>query len=157
MNLHVITASILKRAPRRAPATHAARSLVTFASQTSVQLPAAASVLHSRDLAIISPGGQKITPSHVSVGRNATPSRRSFATYPPELNSYPQYTVFGETCLLGLRVMLPGFKVLGRNTLALDSSKRGRMVLEWTARSADGTLQRMLCDCVFVILAKEEV
>ena len=160
MNLYVITASIVKRAPRRVlgSANHAAkktdrilssrtgsRSFLTFASQnSSMQMPATISVLPCSGPAIISSEEQTISSSRTSLDRNATPSRRSFATYPPQLNAFPQYSVFGETCVLGLRVMLPDFKVLKTNTLVLDNNKRGRMVLEWTARSADGTLQRML-------------
>lgn len=58
------------------------------------------------------------------------------------LNAYPQYTVFGETCVLGVKVMLPSFRVLKNNTVVIDGNKRGRLLLEWTARSSDGRINR---------------
>lgn len=64
----------------------------------------------------------------------------SFATSSsPDLKAFPQYTVFGETCMLTVKVMMPGFRVLKSNTLVVDGNKRGRIVFEWTPRDAEGT------------------
>ena len=55
------------------------------------------------------------------------------------IRSYPQYTVYGENCMLSVKVLMPAFKVLRSNTLVLDGNKKGRILLEWTPRTADGT------------------
>jgi len=59
-----------------------------------------------------------------------------------QLRAYPQYSVFGEQCILGIKVMLPLFKVLRNQTLVIDNSKRGRLLFEWLARTPDGRIDR---------------
>ena len=41
--------------------------------------------------------------------------------------------------MLSVKVLLPSFRVLRSNTLVLDKNKKGRILLEWTPRTADGT------------------
>jgi hypothetical protein len=41
--------------------------------------------------------------------------------------------------MLSVKVLMPAFKVLRSNTLVLDGNKKGRILLEWTPRTADGT------------------
>jgi hypothetical protein len=55
------------------------------------------------------------------------------------IRSYPQYTIYGENCMLSVKVLMPAFKLLRSNTLVLDGNKKGRILLEWTPRTADGT------------------
>lgn len=54
------------------------------------------------------------------------------------VRSYPSYTVFGEKCILNLKLQPPHFRVSNNNVLQLDSSKKGRLMLEWVPRNADG-------------------
>jgi len=63
----------------------------------------------------------------------------SFNSY-PSIRSYPQYAVFGERCMLSVKILLPSFRLLGQNdVLAVDGNKKGRILLEWTPRSSSGT------------------
>ena len=55
------------------------------------------------------------------------------------LKSYPQYNVFGENCMLCMKLLPPVFKYLrNHQTLTLDSNKKGRILLEWIPRNPDG-------------------
>jgi hypothetical protein len=57
------------------------------------------------------------------------------------LRAFPAYSVFGEMCLLSVKLLPPLFRVHpNNNTLLLDSSKKGRILLEWIPRIANGTL-----------------
>jgi len=40
--------------------------------------------------------------------------------------------------MLSVKVMAPTFRVLRSNSLVLDGTKKGRILLEWTPRTADG-------------------
>ena len=64
---------------------------------------------------------------------------RHFSSLPP-MRSNPQYTVFGENCLLSMKTILPRFRVMPGKypTLALDAGSRGRLILEWLPRDAEG-------------------
>ncbi|EEC51772.1 predicted protein [Phaeodactylum tricornutum CCAP 1055/1] len=62
--------------------------------------------------------------------------------YGESVRSYPQYTVFGENCLLSLKILLPSFRISRNNVLSLDNSKKGRILLEFVPRLADGTTAR---------------
>jgi len=53
-----------------------------------------------------------------------------------DLRSYPQYTVFGEYCMLSVKMLPPAFRLLRNNVLVLDSNKKGKILLEWTPRAA---------------------
>jgi hypothetical protein len=57
----------------------------------------------------------------------------------PALRAFPTYAVFGENCLLSIKMLPPMFRVHpNSNTLLLDSNKKGRILLEWTPRVANG-------------------
>ena len=55
------------------------------------------------------------------------------------MKAFPQYSVFGENCMLSIKIMAPSFRLLKNNSLVIDSNKKGRILLEWTPRTADGT------------------
>lgn len=59
------------------------------------------------------------------------------------VRSYPQYTIYGEDCMLSVKVLLPNFRILRSNTLVLEKNKKGRILLEWTPRTSDGTLKNL--------------
>lgn len=72
---------------------------------------------------------------------------RKFSTYPNGVTAYPQYTVYGETCLFAMKPMMPVYRVSnyqGRYPhLAFESqSKRGRIIFEWVPRDPDGSTAR---------------
>lgn len=73
----------------------------------------------------------------------ASPLVKSFSTYSGSdygnegLKAYPQYGVHGMTYLV-MKVMPPGFKVVKNNILNLDTTRKGRMLFEFTPRGADG-------------------
>lgn len=49
--------------------------------------------------------------------------------------AFPQYSVFGEDCMLAIKIMMPQFRLIRGDTLVvLDGSKRGRILIEWTPR-----------------------
>jgi hypothetical protein len=50
----------------------------------------------------------------------------------------PSYQVFGEESALTIKAMMPGFRALGSSSVVLDNRRRGRLLLEWTPRNADG-------------------
>jgi Whirly transcription factor len=56
------------------------------------------------------------------------------------IRSYPQYSVFGENCVLALKLLPPTFQVLKSRTLVVE--KKGRLLLEWSPRAADGSVIR---------------
>jgi Whirly transcription factor len=56
------------------------------------------------------------------------------------IRAYPQYSVFGENCVLALKILPPTFQVLKSRTLVVE--KKGRLLLEWNPRAADGTVIR---------------
>ena len=51
----------------------------------------------------------------------------------------PSYTVFGENCMLNLRIMLPELRLTRNNFLMNDSNHKGRILLEWIPRVEGGT------------------
>lgn len=57
---------------------------------------------------------------------------------PMSLRAYPQYSIFGEDCMLAVKFLAPSFRVVGANTLVVDSNKRGRILLEWMPRRSEG-------------------
>jgi hypothetical protein len=50
----------------------------------------------------------------------------------------PSYQVYGEESALTVKAIMPGFRALGSSTMVLDSRRRGKFLLEWTPRNADG-------------------
>jgi hypothetical protein len=84
-------------------------------------------------------------------------SRRSFSFYstnqPGNTNynnnnnrstsrfSAPVYQIFGEESAFGLRAILPDFRLLDSGTIVLNKGGRGKVLLQWTPRGADGKYQ----------------
>jgi hypothetical protein len=56
------------------------------------------------------------------------------------LRAYPQYSVFGENCMLALKLLPPAFQVLKSRTLVVE--RKGRLLIEWSARTPDGSVDR---------------
>ncbi|GKY94162.1 hypothetical protein MPSEU_000382300 [Mayamaea pseudoterrestris] len=64
-------------------------------------------------------------------------STRSLSLNAPK-RTYPQYTVYGDTCMLSLKVVLPTFRATKQQGLYVDSKGMGRVVLEWIPRDSNG-------------------
>ena len=89
---------------------------------------------------------QATAASKAVLWRSAT---RSFASYSPPfgqqydnagpLRAQPNYSVFAEKCVMSMRLIPPQFRILRNNTMILDNSKRGRVLLEFAPRSPEGT------------------
>ena len=78
--------------------------------------------------------------STASASRFASVSRRQ---YNNQMNAYPQYSVFGENCMLSFKMLPPYFKYLDRRqTLILDTRKKGRFLIEWIPKISDGKIPR---------------
>lgn len=72
---------------------------------------------------------------------NLAATAARFKFFSTALRSYPQYTVYGDNCMLSMRIMLPTLKCSRNNAIYVDGSKGvGRILLEWTPRASDGTL-----------------
>jgi hypothetical protein len=54
------------------------------------------------------------------------------------LRSSPRYTVYGADCILTIKLILPSFKVLKSSLLVPDTTRKGRLLMEWVPRLADG-------------------
>mmetsp|Transcript_23550 Transcript_23550/g.33032 ORF Transcript_23550/g.33032 Transcript_23550/m.33032 type:complete len:276 (-) Transcript_23550:104-931(-) len=50
------------------------------------------------------------------------------------LRAYPQFSVYGETCVLSIKMISPKFKVVKDGILVPDNYNRGRLLLEFTGR-----------------------
>lgn len=61
----------------------------------------------------------------------------AFSTALP-LRASPSYAIFGEKSMLNIKIIPPQFRVLGRGFLAVDNSKKGRILLEWSPRAEGG-------------------
>jgi hypothetical protein len=81
--------------------------------------------------------------SRFGANKRIVGSERPFSNYnrpQQHTRAFPVYAVPGEVCTLQIKFMAPGFKVVGNsNSLVVDTSRRGRMLLEFAPRSADGT------------------
>jgi hypothetical protein len=80
--------------------------------------------------------------SYSFADRTCRSNHRHFSSSPnaSSLKMQPSYQVYGETCALTIKVVLPSFRVLGSSTVVLEAKSRGRLLLEWTPRRNDGTL-----------------
>jgi hypothetical protein len=69
-------------------------------------------------------------PSH-DAGGNTSGYGGGGGTGGPPLRAFPTYAVFGEECLLAVNLLPPKFRLQPHtNILYLDSSKKGRILLE---------------------------
>jgi hypothetical protein len=78
----------------------------------------------------------------VSINKAAIPlATRPFSSdNMSHINATPSYQIYGETAAFTIKAIAPEFRMLGGKTVVLDSSKRGRLLFEWTARnSSTGT------------------
>lgn len=72
----------------------------------------------------------------------STSCTRSLSTYGGSnynnnIRAYPKYSVFGEN-FLGMKIMPPGFRLIKNEILALDNTRKGRILLEFSPRGPDG-------------------
>lgn len=68
-----------------------------------------------------------------------SPALRTASSFSTELRGLPQYQVFGEDCMLSLKMILPVFRVLrNQQTMVVDNRGKGKILLEWTPRLAEG-------------------
>lgn len=55
------------------------------------------------------------------------------------LKAYPSYNVFGEECMLSMKLLPPFFRYLHKSqTLVMDNQRKGRLLLEWIPKNPDG-------------------
>jgi Whirly transcription factor len=67
-----------------------------------------------------------------------TTQTRSFGDRP--LRGYPQYTTHGPDSMFALKVILPTFKIVKGDSIAVDNSKKGKLMIELTPRGNTGYL-----------------
>mmetsp|Transcript_5647 Transcript_5647/g.8233 ORF Transcript_5647/g.8233 Transcript_5647/m.8233 type:complete len:274 (+) Transcript_5647:110-931(+) len=60
---------------------------------------------------------------------------RSVSAATDGLRAFPQFSIFGETAVLSLKMISPKFKVIKDGILVPDNTNRGRLLLEFTART----------------------
>mmetsp|Transcript_15499 Transcript_15499/g.18673 ORF Transcript_15499/g.18673 Transcript_15499/m.18673 type:complete len:272 (-) Transcript_15499:41-856(-) len=61
--------------------------------------------------------------------------KRSMSSATDGLRAFPQFSVYGETAVLSLKMIAPKFKVVKNQILVPDKANRGRLLLEFTART----------------------
>lgn len=59
-----------------------------------------------------------------------------------DIRAYPSYTIYGEKCILNLKLQPPNFRISASNVLQMDYTKKGRLLLEWVPRNVDGSVSR---------------
>jgi hypothetical protein len=52
--------------------------------------------------------------------------------------AYPQYSVHGESHMMSLKMIVPGYRLIKGESLVVDNKRKGRMLLEFTPRGSDG-------------------
>jgi hypothetical protein len=73
-----------------------------------------------------------------------TSSYNTTTTNQTRATSFPQYTMFSDNCILTAKLLFPQFKHLKNGGYALDPTTKGRLILEWSPRSSDGTIHNGL-------------
>lgn len=83
-----------------------------------------------------------VLPGFTSLGPLFSSLASSSSRYPSQQmqRATPQYSVFGEKSMLSVKVIPPAFKQLRNGSLTMDSTKKGRILLEWTPRMPVGML-----------------
>jgi hypothetical protein len=51
------------------------------------------------------------------------------------LRGFPQYTIFGMNCMMAIKAIVPGYRLINNN-LSIEKNKKGRFLLEFTPRQA---------------------
>jgi hypothetical protein len=52
------------------------------------------------------------------------------------LNANPSYQIYGENTAFTMKCIMPGFRIVGNRTVIMETSKKGRLLLEFTPRQA---------------------
>jgi hypothetical protein len=55
------------------------------------------------------------------------------------LNANPSYQIYGENTAFTMKCIMPGFRIVGNRTVIMETSKKGRLLLEFTPRQAHDT------------------
>ena len=58
------------------------------------------------------------------------------------MKGHPIYQIYGETCALTVKTIMPDFRIFG-STIVMEARRRGRMLFEWAPRNAEG-----VCMCI---------
>ena len=53
------------------------------------------------------------------------------------MKGHPIYQIYGETCALTVKTIMPDFRIFG-STIVMEARRRGRMLFEWAPRNAEG-------------------
>lgn len=102
--------------------------------------------------------------SHLTKYVSSAPIRKSLSTIAGSnyndttqqqgLRAFPQFTVYSDT-LLAVKLIQPGFRLVKNSILSPDTSRKGRILLEFAPRGADG--KYVWTDAVRFGLSAEEV
>lgn len=64
---------------------------------------------------------------------------RGFSTINPRIQrAFPQYAVHGEDHMLNLKMIPPGYRLVKGESIVMDNSRKGKLLLEFTPRSSSG-------------------
>ena len=87
---------------------------------------------------------------------NAAIQTRPLSSLAPHIaRAYPQYAIHGEAHMLNIKMIVPGYRLIKGESIAVDNSKKGRMLLEFTPRGSSGNY--LWSDTVRFALSCEEV
>lgn len=66
-------------------------------------------------------------------------SQRRFVSLNPRIvRAYPQYSIFGETHMVSFKLIPPVYRLVKGGAMVVDNSKRGKILVEFTARASTG-------------------
>lgn len=54
------------------------------------------------------------------------------------LRAFPQYTIYGVGCVLSVKMISPKFRLVKGDSLAIDPTQKGRILLEFTPQNGQG-------------------
>jgi hypothetical protein len=74
-----------------------------------------------------------------------------------ELNANPSYQIYGENSAFTMKCIMPGFKIVGNRTVIMETTKKGRLLLEFTPRQAHDTARFAWDQSVKFALSAEEI
>jgi Whirly transcription factor len=71
--------------------------------------------------------------------RQTSHSQRRFVSLSPRIQrAYPQYSIFGETHMVAFKMIAPTYRLVKGGAIVVDSTKRGRILVEFTTRTPTG-------------------
>ena len=78
--------------------------------------------------------------SIVSTKNSRSSNERSYHSSTANLNlrAFPSYNIFGETCVLNVKPIMPKFKAVGQDGNILDVGERGRLMFSFIPRHPSG-------------------